>query len=254
LPDKSKYEKFKGVAEKTLSMLIAQDEAAQELRTVYESTYWTHVLSIGFDAGLFSRLEAHVWNCYNSGFRMIPEWNIFKNQIRAICLSLGSPHPHEEPLDNISELRLHLSHHNDLYTTIQKLNDKMEIQQRIITNLSFRHLLEHLTPKDSKNRGEAERWDNFWKKACSKAVADYENPPSEGETNAEHKAKRNAYRKVNPSGTDNATDKSVDGNQKSKSSEETSVSTEGLEPQNHQITPSNEIVAVVSMGHRRLLV
>lgn len=224
---------------------------------MYKSACWQHILVMGLSAEQYVKLQDEVWECYKFGFRTMPEWNIFKNQIRTICLSMGSPRPHDEPLDNISELRLHLSHHNDLYETIQKLNDKIETQQRIITNLSFRHLLEHLSPING-NKSEAERWDDFWKKACAQAVADQKNPPSEGETNAEHKAKRDAKRSAGREKASEKTSESSDRrlkNDKSRASTEISASSEaGLESKNDQVTSFSKVPATVSIEYHRILV
>lgn len=93
--------------------------------TMYKSAWWHHVLSTGLDMSEYKCLQDVVFLCYQSVLGRMPRWNNFKNQIRTICLSMGSPHPHGEPLDNISELRLHLSHHNVLYETIQNSTTRL---------------------------------------------------------------------------------------------------------------------------------
>ncbi|CAG8979658.1 hypothetical protein HYALB_00013499 [Hymenoscyphus albidus] len=131
-----------------------------------------------------AKQEEAIWNAYRAVSRDI-RWERLKDQVREICVKSGSPIPHDDPLENIAELRKHLDRHHDYYRTISKLNKELEIQQRMITNLSFRHLLESLPGpnKDKKRGGDREGWDRFWDSAIQ--LAEFEKDRDLDETNRE---------------------------------------------------------------------
>lgn len=167
------YERFDDFALK-LNDASQQDSQLQ-------AAAWIAIICFDLREGEEREFEKVIWHSYNH-FSRHNSWEVHKNQIREICLKSGSPIPHDEPLENVAELRRHLAHRNDYYKTIAKLNKDLDIQQRIITNLSFRHLLESLPgPKKDSKQDDKSHWDRFWGQAFQ--IAEFEKGRLEDETN-----------------------------------------------------------------------
>lgn len=114
---------------------------------------------------------------YENGVANSHSWCTYKDNIRAFTLHVGCPVAHDEPEENIKELRLF---HAKQMPFFQKLQDDLQNQininskqQEIITALSFRHLIEQLPePRTRKEYGSSTkstpRWHQFWDDAIKK--------------------------------------------------------------------------------------
>lgn len=115
------------------------------------------------------------------------EWRTFCEDIGRLCLRLGSPSVVYKPQEDIATLRHHLvtpktpsreselRELRELQAKVDEQKEQLFIQQRIITNLSFRHVLEALPgPKPTGKKGKpapssTAQWQNFWEKTCKNA-------------------------------------------------------------------------------------
>jgi hypothetical protein len=98
----------------------------------------------------------------------------FKTKLRSFVYQVGCARVHEEPEENIAELRLF---HSTTIGYFAKLQDqyvkkKLEVQKlrHYISALEFRHLLEHLTPPCEPGTpfwqpNSGPRWMQFWEEA-----------------------------------------------------------------------------------------
>jgi hypothetical protein len=113
---------------------------------------------------------------YEKGVANSHSWRIYKDNLRPFTLHVGCPKAHDEPEDNIKELRLFHSTQMPFFQKLQddlqnqiKINDK---QQEIITALVFRHLMENLpkpyNAQDGGPRDSTGRWQLFWEDAIKK--------------------------------------------------------------------------------------
>ncbi len=110
-----------------------------------------------------------------------PRWHHLCEQIGQFCLRAGSPSVTNEPHEDIEKLRLHAtstsSHtrEGDLQAEVTRLRDLCRTQQRIITNLTFRHTLEALPgPRLADSKGNpinssTAHWRRFWNDAWNNA-------------------------------------------------------------------------------------
>jgi hypothetical protein len=116
-----------------------------------------------------------VWRIYqegpcgigNRGYTLpqTSQWLGLCPRIRNFCVNAGIIDPVEDPLNNIWQLREYIMGKKmfgtaemlDKITELQKDNDR---QQKIIASLSFRYLLEKLSPAG--RGGAAMRWQMFW--------------------------------------------------------------------------------------------
>ncbi|CAG8954806.1 hypothetical protein HYFRA_00004731 [Hymenoscyphus fraxineus] len=158
-------------------------KAIMEAKVEVQAVVWGDILK-KLDGPSRAKQEDSIWNACRAVSRD-DRWEKLKDEVREICVKSGSPIPHDDPLENIAELRKHLDRHHNYYTTIYELNKQLEFQQRIITNVSFRHLLESLPGpnKDKKRGGDRERWDRFWGSAIQ--LAEFEKDRDLDETNRE---------------------------------------------------------------------
>ena len=106
-------------------------------------------------------------------------WNVIYSRTKHFCLHVGVPSVSNDPLENITRLREHLiqgarSREDQLQAEVERLGKLCRSQQRIITNLSFRHVLESLPgPKPPPTKGKriisnTDQWQNFSKTALEK--------------------------------------------------------------------------------------
>ena len=110
-------------------------------------------------------------------------WKLLRDRIATFCLQRGSPSAGDDPLENIRALRIHLSSQGShsaeaaLRAEIESLKETCRTQQRIITNLTFRHTLEVLPgPKPTNAKGNpvvssTDHWRNFWTNGWNNAIA-----------------------------------------------------------------------------------
>ncbi|KAK4551642.1 hypothetical protein LTR86_011016 [Recurvomyces mirabilis] len=105
------------------------------------------------------------------------EYQMTSSKVANLCLLAGCPKTAPNPLDNVGLLREHLippsseSREAELRLEIEELRKQNRAQQRIITNLTFRHLLENLPPVSVKGMSVTARWTDFFKKALRTAQA-----------------------------------------------------------------------------------
>jgi len=112
-------------------------------------------------------------------------WHVYKTNLQAFTLHVGCLRVHDEPADNIAELRLFNATRMPFF---QQLRDELRAeiirnnkQQEIITALVFRHLIENLPApytEEGKEKNEkrpknaTDRWQFFWDNAIKKENQD----------------------------------------------------------------------------------
>lgn len=140
------------------------------------------------------------WQCERSDMVMTSLWKSLQravqksplhreNRISSLkvanfCTLAGCPSSERDPLTNVERLRTHLASHPsatreaELCREIEALRSENQMQQRIISNLTFRHLLENLPPA-SKKMSSTARWTDFFQKAMktSKSRSGDVSPP-----------------------------------------------------------------------------
>jgi hypothetical protein len=103
-----------------------------------------------------------------------PIWRSVKTGVKSLCLATGSSIAHKDPFDNIVELRRTVSRQLvytvDLHNKISELNNPIIRQQRMITALAFRSVLENLS-KMSKGSQPTDKWKFFWQSKKSRYEA-----------------------------------------------------------------------------------
>jgi hypothetical protein len=119
---------------------------------------------------LWKQLQESVSNYpTHSNFRTLA------SKVANFCLEAGCPAVKYEPTDNIYCLRQYLLSHNpgvredELREEITRLNNINRAQQRIITNLAFRHLLEMLPTSSAKPLSATAKWHTFFLTALKTA-------------------------------------------------------------------------------------
>ena len=128
------------------------------------------------DPGRIDSATRGLWNDFQECARILPE-NKFCNALTLrtadFCLRAGMPAPRRDALDNIYALRTHLSRgsgvEEELRKEIEGLRGTARQQQRIITYLSFRHMLEMLPPPSSAATSSTAKWKTFYVSALQKA-------------------------------------------------------------------------------------
>ncbi|OAL25757.1 hypothetical protein AYO22_04746 [Fonsecaea multimorphosa] len=103
-------------------------------------------------------------------------YQIFSTKVAEFCLEAGCPAVTRSPSEDIYSLRNHLfstdlaAREAELRKEIEELRSANRSQQRIITNLAFRHLLEMLPPRDAKPGPSATAaWNAFFQHALKEA-------------------------------------------------------------------------------------
>ena len=106
-----------------------------------------------------------------------PGWRRICTRIGQFCLRAGSPSANHEPYEDITGLRLYVlsresqSREASLHAEVERLKDLCRTQQRIITNLTFRHTLEALPgprltdPRGNPTLSSTAHWRRFWNNA-----------------------------------------------------------------------------------------
>lgn len=96
-------------------------------------------------------------------------------KVAHFCLLAGCPMSAQNPATNLELLREHIAsrpsatREAELRREIDELRRESLLQQRIITNLTFRHLLENLPPGTAKHRSATARWTDFFRDALRNA-------------------------------------------------------------------------------------
>lgn len=108
-------------------------------------------------------------------------WKLYKSNLKAFVHHMGCARAHDDPEENISELRLFLSNSMPFIAQLQKdLQEQIEInkkQQEMITALTFRHLLEHLPPSTYTQKDASANWKKFWMDMVMKELENKRNNP-----------------------------------------------------------------------------
>ncbi|KIW29133.1 hypothetical protein, variant [Cladophialophora immunda] len=111
-----------------------------------------------------------------SDFNKNPIYQTFSTKVAEFCLEAGCPAVTRSPSEDIYSLRNHLfstdsaAREAELRKEIDDLRSANRSQQRIITNLAFRHLLEMLPPRDAKPGTSATAgWNAFFQSALKEA-------------------------------------------------------------------------------------
>jgi hypothetical protein len=102
------------------------------------------------------------------------DYQKFAKKVAEFCLEAGCPIVEHDPRSDVSALRRHLSQNlsareAELREEIQELRNANRAQQRIITNLTFRHLLEMLPPPKDRLTSATSQWESFIYTALEKA-------------------------------------------------------------------------------------
>jgi len=127
------------------------------------------------------------WQCERDGTIIPPLWKslqqavqkavshrdneISSSKVANFCMLAGCPSVEKNPTRNIWKLRTHLlsrpsaGREAELRREIGALKSEIQMQQRIISNLTFRHLLENLPPASTKKMSSTARWTDFFKHA-----------------------------------------------------------------------------------------
>ncbi|KAJ9661278.1 hypothetical protein H2198_002021 [Neophaeococcomyces mojaviensis] len=110
------------------------------------------------------------------------QYKIFNMKVSDFCLRAGSPATKHNPVENIHSLRAHLSRGSmveaELRKELEELRKLTRMQQRMITNLTFRNLLEMLPPHSTGSSSATSRWKNFFTSALQNAQAQQANQTS----------------------------------------------------------------------------
>jgi hypothetical protein len=103
------------------------------------------------------------------------------SKVADFCIRAGCPSVTRNPVKNVERLRAHLATRSsaireaELRREIEGLRSENQRQQRIISNLTFRHLLENLPPTSSKKMTSTARWTEFFKNAVESSKSRSEN-------------------------------------------------------------------------------
>ncbi len=102
------------------------------------------------------------------------DYQMTSSRVAHLCLLAGCPSSARNPFRNVELLREHTAsrpsamREAELRREIEELRRESLLQQRIITNLTFRHLLENLPPATTKHRSATVRWTDFFRDALKK--------------------------------------------------------------------------------------
>jgi hypothetical protein len=109
------------------------------------------------------------------------EWfRLFSSRVADFCLAAGSPAVVCEPQRDIFSLRQYLSSHDsalreaELRKEIETLRNTNLAQQRIITNLIFRHIFEMLPSSVPTSMSATAKWSSFFRKSLANAQTQLE--------------------------------------------------------------------------------
>jgi hypothetical protein len=123
-------------------------------------------------------LIVDLWSQLQTSVTKYPKqksFRIFTSKIGDFCLKAGCPVIKYDPFDDIFALRQHLLSNDsarreaELHAELRELRDVNRAQQRIITNLAFRHVLEMLPASGAKHPSATARWNAFFRMALKEA-------------------------------------------------------------------------------------
>ena len=172
------------IMDKLHEIFWEEDNYRHELREKYGIDVYN--LQKDYDM-IHKRLLDYVRDCRmwdliekaNAQTRQSPEWQNVCKQIGRFCRWAGNPDVINEPSEAILTLRRQIrsdnmhSREGELQRRIENLEKEKRLQQRIITNLSFRHCLESLPGDRPLERGRQNtstgRWQQFWEDSWTKA-------------------------------------------------------------------------------------
>lgn len=129
-----------------------------------------------------------IFSLWNSLQRAAKKYILHKENVLSsskvadFCIRAGCPSVTRHPVKNVERLRAHLATRSsaireaELRREIEELRSENQRQQRIISNLTFRHLLENLPPSSSKRMTSTARWTEFFKKAMESSKPRSGNP------------------------------------------------------------------------------
>jgi len=107
-------------------------------------------------------------------------YQLFSTKVAEFCLEAGCPAVTYHPSKDIYSLRNHLvsnesaTREAELRKEIEELRNLNRSQQRIITNLAFRHLLEVLPARSAKPTSATTTWNAFFQTALKEAQEQHE--------------------------------------------------------------------------------
>ena len=106
----------------------------------------------------------------------VPAWQGLCQRVTSFCLSVGCPVVDlHDPIGTVNNLRQHKAsqmssiRERALQDQINRLEATSARQQRIITNLTFRHVLETLPGPRPKYTSSTKHWQTFWTNAIQNA-------------------------------------------------------------------------------------
>lgn len=108
-------------------------------------------------------------------YKKSKDFQLFASKVAQFCLEAGCPAVKYHPVTDIYSLRDHLfsrgseAREAELRKEIEELRSANRCQQRIITNLAFRHLLEKLPLPDTKSSSATAKWRGFFQDALKAA-------------------------------------------------------------------------------------
>lgn len=111
-----------------------------------------------------------VWEAWTSCYansKASSQWKQVIHKVGQFCLAAGSPEAsNDDPFQSLQNLRDTLSRHflytADLHKRIFDLQTQINQQQRTITALAYRGILENIVTEEN-GRGPVEKWKNFLK-------------------------------------------------------------------------------------------
>lgn len=105
-------------------------------------------------------------------------WLDYSRKVQSFVRQVGCARVHEDPEENIAELRLFHSTTIGYFAKLQEQYVKQELQikklRHHISALELRHLLEHL-PDINLDKNAGPRWVKFWQKALDDEADNYLN-------------------------------------------------------------------------------
>lgn len=156
---------------------------------------WSDISHLAVPAHPFNQeakilISDNVWSVYKEGpayhrgeeyeSPFVDRYKIISRNVGTFCELLGCPDISRDPADSISNLRKYISnrmnHTTILYREIRTLEEKRLEQQRIITILLFRHVLESLPGPKSTKGSQTQKWEAFWQEAWGKGTKDPKHP------------------------------------------------------------------------------
>ncbi len=169
--------------------IIMSDWKLRALKSLKGFEHWSGLSTLHYSANTVTNiirgqierkdiLIFSLWQQLQESVSNYPTHRNFKtlaSKVANFCLEAGCPAVKYEPTDDIYCLRQYLLSHNsgvreaELRKEITRLNNINRAQQRIITNLAFRHLLEMLPTSSAKPLSATAKWHTFFQTASKAA-------------------------------------------------------------------------------------